>query len=75
MLPQQTFKKEECRIFKMSVFCIPLPPSKVLTYFMDIQKLLDSINGLVITGKSFSEALILASTNPQYDEKLFMVLP
>ena len=23
------------------------------------------------TGKSFSEALILASTNPQYDDKLF----
>ena len=28
-----------------------------------------------ITGKSFSEALILASTNPQYDERLFMELP
>ena len=27
------------------------------------------------TGKSFSEALILASTNPQYDKRLFIDLP
>ena len=27
------------------------------------------------TGKSFSEALILASTKPQYDKRLFMELP
>ena len=26
------------------------------------------------SGKSLSEALILASTNPQYDERLFMEL-
>ena len=26
------------------------------------------------TGKSFSEALILASTNPQYDKRLFIEL-
>ena len=26
------------------------------------------------TGKSFSEALILASTNPKYDKRLFMDL-
>ena len=25
-----------------------------------------------VTGKSMSEALIFASTNPQYDERLFM---
>ena len=25
-----------------------------------------------VTGKSFSEALILASVNPQYDERLFI---
>ena len=30
---------------------------------------------LLITGKSFSEALILASTNPQYDKTLFIELP
>ena len=29
----------------------------------------------VFTGKSFSEALILASTNPQYDKRLFIDLP
>ena len=28
----------------------------------------------LITGKSFSEALILASTNPQYDKRLFIEL-
>jgi len=27
------------------------------------------------TGKSFSEALIAASTNPQYDNRLFTELP
>ena len=27
------------------------------------------------TGKSFSEALILATTNPQYDKLLFIDLP
>ena len=27
------------------------------------------------TGKSFSETLILASTNPQYDKRLFIDLP
>ena len=28
-----------------------------------------------VTGKSFSEALILTSTNPQYDKRLFIDLP
>ena len=28
-----------------------------------------------MTGKSFSEALIFASTNPQYDDRLFIELP
>ena len=28
-----------------------------------------------ITGKSLSEALILVSTNPEYDDRLFMELP
>ena len=30
---------------------------------------------LLFTGKSLSEALILASTNPQYDDRLSMELP
>ena len=29
----------------------------------------------LITGKSFSEALIIASTNPQYDKRLLIELP
>ena len=32
------------------------------------------INNKTITGKSLSEALIFASTNPQYDDRLFIVL-
>ena len=31
--------------------------------------------GWASTGKSFLEALILASTNPQYDKRLFIELP
>ena len=31
--------------------------------------------GVAVTGKSFSDALILASTNPQYDKRLFIELP
>ena len=31
--------------------------------------------GLACTGKSLSEALILGSTNPQYDKRLFIYLP
>jgi hypothetical protein len=31
-------------------------------------------NGSGITGKSLSEALIFVSTNPQYDDKLFIEL-
>ena len=34
----------------------------------------DSHKRVPITGKSFSEALILASTNPQYDKSLFIEL-
>ena len=30
---------------------------------------------LLLTGKSLSEALILGSTNPQYDKRLFIDLP
>ena len=32
------------------------------------------LRNLLYTGKSFSEALILASTNPQYDKSLFIDL-
>ena len=32
-------------------------------------------NYYICTGKSFSEELILASTNPQYDKRLFIDLP
>ena len=32
------------------------------------------VDRVAYTGKSFSEALILASTNPQYDKRLFIEL-
>ena len=34
---------------------------------------LRKVDGLIDTGKSLSEALIFASTNPQYDDRLFIV--
>ena len=33
---------------------------------------MNSLAGAYVTGKSFSEALILASVNPQYDKRLFI---
>ena len=33
------------------------------------------VSNLKATGKYFPEALILASTNPEYDERLFIELP
>ena len=33
------------------------------------------MTAVTATGKSFSEALILASTNPQYEKRLFTDLP
>jgi hypothetical protein len=32
-------------------------------------------NLMIVTGKSLSEALIFAPTNPQYDKRLFIDLP
>ena len=42
---------------------------------LDTSYLIVFANWLFSTGKSFSEALILASTNPQYDERVFIDLP
>ena len=41
---------------------------------LDTSYLIVFANWLFSTGKSFSEALILASTNPQYDKRLFIEL-
>ena len=38
------------------------------TFFLEKQSI-----GTIHTGKSLSEALIFASTNPQYDNRLFIV--
>ena len=35
----------------------------------------NTLRALRVTGKSLSEALILGSTNPQYDKRLFIDLP
>ena len=39
-----------------------------------IGKDVESVYGYRHTGKYFSEALILASTNPKYDKRLFIKL-
>ena len=47
------------------------------TYCLGMIKLNQDLFKIVCevgTGKSFSEALILASTNPQYDKRLFIEL-
>ena len=42
---------------------------------MKLPKMPDTcFKSVVITGKSLSEALILAPTNPQYDDRLFIEL-
>ena len=33
------------------------------------------VHAVEVTGKFFSEALIIKSTNPQYDKRLFIELP
>ena len=44
---------------------------------VEVNKNLDNFESEWVsdTGKSLSEALILASTNPQYDDRLFVELP
>ena len=46
---------------------------KTQKFFEKIQNIAVTLDK--VTGKSFSEALILASTNPQYDKRLFMEFP
>jgi hypothetical protein len=43
--------------------------------FLKIVFLFWSMKKKIYTGKSFTEALILASTNPQYDKILFIEIP
>jgi hypothetical protein len=52
----------------------PPPSSCSLSYWMahKLMRFCHEIFGSSITGKSLSEALIFASTNPQYDNRLFM---
>ena len=44
---------------------------KISSFFLEVVLKLENE---LITGKSFSEALILASNNPQYDKRLFIEL-
>ena len=47
---------------------------KAIRFFLENVKQI-SVTLDKVTGKSFSEALILASTNQQYDKRLFIELP
>ena len=49
--------------------------SKQVALLQSSESNADSPKTVEDTGKSFSEELILASTNPQYDKRLFMELP
>ena len=40
-----------------------------------MQKCFFKLNEKYVLGKSFSEALVFASTNPKYDKRLFLDLP
>ena len=52
-------------------FCFTKPQCKILQFhYLALQSLKQ-----FCTGKSFSEALILPTTNPQYDKRLFIELP
>ena len=46
---------------------------KIIPGFVDYHRLLNTLVSR-LTGKSLSEALILASTNPQYDKRLSIEL-
>ena len=61
------FKKE-----LMNESCLCLDTFLESQYFVTRVKLENTITST--TGKSFSEALILASINPQYDKRLFIEL-
>ena len=50
----------------------PKVPSKWVIRIALIQ--VNDFQKVTFTGKSFSEAIILASTNPQYDKRLFIEL-
>ena len=51
-----------------------LAPVFIMTVAINVPKYFETYTVEVSTGKSFSEALILASTNPQYDDRLFIEL-
>ena len=57
-----------------SVFEITKIASKTVWRFLHILLALSECINFIHTGKYFPEALILASTNPQYDKRLFIEL-
>ena len=78
--PSQTFDStstdeiNKAFMKKLHVFLKPLPKNKneeKMKKAEDARRQDDSSRGVVIlyTGKSFSEALILATTNPQYNKR------
>ena len=62
--------------FKMVVTAVATLPPKVpaLNVNVSLRPKLKNFVQISHTGKYISEALILASTNPQYDKRLFIEL-
>ena len=57
----------------LRAFKFHIQKKKLLTNEKKTKKM--NLRSATITGKSFSKAFILATTNPQYDERLFIDLP
>ena len=79
-------RAQKCSAIETNIFrywthcCLPFELSRLLSFWRtQTTKCLERTEGeinltLFFTGKSLSEALIFASTNPQYDNRLFIEL-
>ena len=69
-----TKNDSEKEFYKLRDIIFEALSEKTIRFFQENVKQI-SVTLDKVTGKSFSEALILASTNPQQDKRLFIELP
>ena len=69
-----TKNDSEKEFYKLRDIIFEALSEKTIRFFQENVKQI-SVTLDKVTGKSFSEALILASTNPQYDKRLLIELP